>query len=533
MQGSAELMCHECDKDRKALSRLLAAVLAVADAGIVVFDERGRFVMASPSFQSLFSWRSAAYQNEHFSALFPDAKLPSSAIRLPRSVSAGRYQTRIRAGNGSLIPIAVHARWITQEGEDSYWVASLTPIEPKMVGISEAKPDSRMVPTPSDRSADDWAFHQKVRDGVCGPYVVAGQVAVTKLDAIQQAAGAQWPQVASHIFAEAERIVAETLSHADTFIHDGQGNFTVCFGDALLDGAELCMSDIAQGMRNRLTGQFGVAAAPQAESHAEQIPLAPDDLDVPDIGALIASRLAAKRALIERASALTLNQVIETARLETQEVISNSGRLTHLSVVQLDRTTARAVQKIMSLSSNPDGVADQIDHLLLGLAATRLYDAMGKGNPPTFVVPVSYRTFVSRRLLDRYLGLCRSFSTGLTKHLMFDLVDVPNDVAGMRVEDILASLRPFSRQLCLRLSEVDRGAVKLWSRHFSYFTVHYDRIQRSPSGGEALDSLLQLLQQRRSRLGVQGVPDLTTARRLADAGVSFVSGTGLQPWAET
>lgn len=532
MQGTIEMMCQECDKDRKSLGRLLAAVLAVADVGIVVFDERGRFVMASPSFQSLFSWRSAAYQSEHFSTLFPDAKLPSSAIRLPRSISAGRYQTRIRAGDGSLIPIAVHARWITQEGEDSYWVASLTPIETKAV-TPEAKPDNRSVPTLSDGSADSWTIRQKVRDSMCGPYMVAGQVAVTKLDVIQQAAGSQWPQVASHIFAEAERIVAENLSLADTFIHDGQGNFTVCFGDALLDGAELRMSDIAQGMRNRLTGQFGVAAAPQAESHTEQIPLAPDELDVPDIGALIASRLAAKRALIERASALTLNQVIETARLETQEVISSSGRPIHLSVVQLNRTTARAVQKIMSLSSNPDGVADQIDHLLLGLAATQLYDAMGKGTPPTFVVPVSYRTFVNRRLLDRYLGLCRSFSTGLTKHLMFDLVDVPNDVAGMRVEDILASLRPFSRQLCLRLAEVDRGAVKLWSRHFSYFTVHYDRIQRSSSGGEALDSLLQLLQQRRSRLGVQSVPDLTTARRLADAGVSFVSGTGLQPWAES
>lgn len=522
--------CAGCEKDRAALERLLAAVLAVSDVGITVFDERGRFVMSNPSFLSLFHWRTSSLRTETFASLFPDAKLPRSMIRLPRSVHAGRYQARIRGGDSSFIAVEVHARWITHEDEESYWVAALTPV----VTIGDpAKPTSPSVEGSAAASGAvgfGQAVFQRIRKSLLGPHVMAGHIEVMNLDPIKRAAGERWPQVATHIFSEAEAIVARNLTANDAFMHDGSGGFTVCFGDAALDEAERRAASIEQDIRDRLTGQLGVSAAPDARSSVDHIILRQEEQATRDLGSLIASKLAERRALIERASSATLTQVIAAATLDPHVVISRTGLPTSLVAAKLDRTTLRAVQKIAAISRMPDDIANQIDHLLLGLAATNGYERLSKANPPTYIVPVSFKTFTSRRLESRYLDLCRGLSAGVTKHLIFELTDVPDDVANMRIEDIVASLRAYSPLQCLRLTGLERVTGKSWERHFTFLTVLHQDIEPGRRGPDALRAAVDMLNRRRCRLCVRGVPDQTTARTLAEAGVHLVSGPYLIPW---
>jgi len=524
-----EHACDKCEKDRSALERLLVAVLAVVDTGIAVFDERGRFIMANPSFQALFRWRGGLLRSETFASLFPDAELPSSMIRLPRSISAGRYQTCVRAGDGALIAVEVHARWITHEDADSYWLAALKPITGAgPSGSAQGKPEA------ADSAAIETSFAQalreRIRTSVLGPRVMAGQVEITKLDAVEQAAGEQWPRVATHIYAEAETILARNLSAADAFMHDGLGAFTICFGEATRDEAERQVEAIMQDVRDHLTGRFGATAAPDARGLIDQVFVPPDEAAVPDIGAFIATKLAERRTLIERVSHMTLSQVIETATLDPQEVISGNGTLSPLLVARLDRTTSRAVRKAAMVSSNASGINSQIDHLLLGVTATRIYERLATAAPPTFIVPVSFATFTNRRLLDRYLGLCRNLSAGVAQHLMFELVGVPDDVASMRIEDIIASLRPFSRYQCLRLPGLDRWAAKPWERYFTHFTILFDDIEPIKRAPEFLRPIVDTMHQRRCRIGVEDVSDQATACVLSEAGVDFISGAGLVPW---
>ena len=526
----AEASCDECHKDRAALERLLAAVLAVADAGIVVFDERGRFVMANPSFLSLFRWRNGGLHSETFASLFPDAQLPSSMIRLARSVSAGRYRTRIRAGDGSLVSVEVHARWITHEDEDSYWLAALTPLAKTEVSVGSKLQSADDGPSVSGAAGFGRAVLERIRNSQLGPHVLAGQIEVTNLDPIRQAAGEHWPQVATHIFAEIEATLARNLTAADAFTHDGSGGFTVCFGNATLNEAEQCAEYIEQDIRDRFADRFGMATAPVARSNIDRVILLQEERAAPDIGALIVAKLAEKRARVEKASSMTLAQVIDAATLDPREVISRSGLPTPLWVAAMDRTTRRAVQKIAAVSSSPAVVTNQIDHLLLGLTATRIYESLSKTAPPAFIVPVSFATFTNRQLTHRYLGLCRNLAAGVVRHLMFELIDVPADVASMRIEEIVASLRPFSSRQCLRLAGLERGVMKLWKRHFAHFTVRYQDIELGKRDPETLRTAMDTLHQHRCRLCVWDVPDQTTARTLADAGVDFVSGDGLVPW---
>lgn len=100
----------------------------------------------------------------------------------------------------------------------------------------------------------------------------------------------------------------------------------------------------------------------------------------------------------------------------------------------------------------------------------------------------------------------------------------------MRIEEIVASLRPFSSRQCLRLPGLERGVVKLWKRHFAHFTVRNQDIEPSKRDTETLRAAMDTLHQRHCRLCVWDVPDQTTAHTLADAGVDFVSGDGLVPW---
>ncbi len=220
------------------MERLLAAVLAVADVGIVVFDERGRFVMANLSFRDLFRWCVGGLHSKTFASLFPDAQLPSSMNQLAHSVSAGRYQTRIRAGDGTLVGVEVHARWITHEDEDSFWVVALTPLGKTGVSVGSELQSADDGPPVSGAAGFGRAVLERIRNSVLGPHVLAGQIEVTNLDPIQQAAGGHRPQVATHILAESEAILARSLTAADVFTHDGTRVFTVC---TLLKNADIAM----------------------------------------------------------------------------------------------------------------------------------------------------------------------------------------------------------------------------------------------------------------------------------------------------
>lgn len=514
--------CDRCNKDVMALQRLLAAVLAVSDSGIIVFDERGRFVMANPGFKSTYRWRSGTLAAESFASLFPDGKLPSSMIRLPRSVPAGGYETMLRGGDGALVSVRVNARWITHEDQDSYWVAGVTPAAGASASAGAA----------GAAACHPAGFHHAVRDRVRAdsgdPFVMAGQVELTKLDHIRTAAGQEWPQVSAHIFSEAEAILTRRLSGTDAFTHDGEGRFTICFGEAALDEAERCTEAIEQDLHDRLTGEFGVSGAPEAQSYVDRITLAADDVaGTMDIGALVASRLAEKRALIEKMSAMTLARVIDAARLDLQPIVGQSGSPTALTMVRLDRPTSRAVDKIAAVSNNPGTITGQIDHLLLGLTAARIYEDASKEWSPTFIVPVSFSTFVNRRLADRYTALLRGLAPGVGQHLIFELVGVPEDVASMRIEDIVSCLRSYSRIQCLRLAGLGRSPSKPWERHFHHYTIRYADIDPTRRDSEALRPLVSALHQRRCRLGVQDVPDAAAARMLNEAGVDFLSGAGL------
>src|SRR3712207_5546386 len=104
------------EQDYRSLELMFAAVLAVVDAGLVIFDDQGRFVIASPSFLDRFRWRGNTIHKETFASLFPDSELPRSRVQVPRSVSAGRYTTRVRAGDRALIETEVHARFVTEIG---------------------------------------------------------------------------------------------------------------------------------------------------------------------------------------------------------------------------------------------------------------------------------------------------------------------------------------------------------------------------------------------------------------------------------
>lgn len=531
--STPEMLCEECDKDRKALGRLLAAVLSVCDAGVVVFDERGRFVMANTAFHSRFTWRPARIQAESFATLFPDAHLPSSMIRLPRSVSAGRYQTRIRTGDGTLLDIDVHARWITHEDEDSYWVAALTPSATVMAEAATASPTAQMASGATAAASFADALHGGLRHGKAGPYILAGQVEMTNFDPVRQAAGERWPQVEAHILSEAEGILAQHLSDGDAITHDGRGCFTICFKDVSLDEAERRALRMEEELRRRLGGQFGVVAAPDAQSHVDEIVLLPGEAEAPDIGALVASRLAEKRALIERVSNMTLTQVVEAARLDTHDVIRQNGALTPMLIARLDWTTSRALRKIAAVSSNTAEVINQTDHLLLGLTVTRIYESLSRTMPATFIIPISFATFTNRRMMEQYLGMCRGLPTGVTQHLMFELVGVPDDVAGIRIEEIVASLRSFSRHQILRLSRLERRAVKSWERNFTHHTILYEDLEPTKRNPESVQSIVEALHQRRCRLGIQNVPDQDIALSLAGAGVDFVSGAYLVPWSRS
>ena len=181
------------------------------------------------------------------------------------------------------------------------------------------------------------------------------------------------------------------------------------------------------------------------------------------------------------------------------------------------------------MSSN--GIAEQYDHLLLGLAVSAVYEQIAKPKASGFVVPVSFATFTSRRLAEAYMNICRNLSAGVSQYIVFELTEVPEDAANQRIEEIHNSLRPFSRAQWLRLPRLESRLNKPWGRLFNHLTIPFEAMETTGRlSPERLRSFLDALHARRCRLTVLDVPDRPTARMLAAAGVDFVSGSGLLPW---
>jgi hypothetical protein len=235
--------------------------------------------------------------------------------------------------------------------------------------------------------------------------------------------------------------------------------------------------------------------------------------------------------MVEKLSSMALPEVVGAARLETVEIVHQGGGLAPLAIARLDRISSRALHRIGSVAGTAAEIAAQIDHLVLGLAVTKLYDGLSGGTMPALIVPVSFSTFTHRRSAEHYLGLCRTLLKGTAKYLFFELCEVPDDAANMRIAEIVASLRPYSRAQWLRVSRLDPLPAKEWLKQFSQITVLYRDIEPSlQQQPERFRTCLHTLRARRCRILVHMVPSQTAARCLADAGIDFVSGSGLLPW---
>jgi hypothetical protein len=223
--------------------------------------------------------------------------------------------------------------------------------------------------------------------------------------------------------------------------------------------------------------------------------------------------------------------VVEAARLETAAVIHGSGVPLLDALVHLDGVTTRVLKKAGSLSGNADDHSFREAQLLLGLTINHIFDGLLQPDFPSFIVPVSFATFTNRRTMGQYIGICRGLPSGVQQHLIFELTDVPTDAASVRVEEILAMLRPLSRTQYLRLPNLHSLSCKTWIRQFNKFSVRYPDIEllarEKPS---RVKVFMQTLHQRGSRLLVRDVPSQKAALDLVGLGVDMVGGRGLTPW---
>ena len=85
------------------------------------------------------------------------------------------------------------------------------------------------------------------------------------------------------------------------------------------------------------------------------------------------------------------------------------------------------------------------------LQAVGLLQGPGHSREPALIVPVHYPTLASRRSRDLYSQHCRQLPRRSSRQLIFELLDLPVELAQARTRELLGYLRPFCLALLVRM----------------------------------------------------------------------------------
>lgn len=354
---------------------------------------------------------------------------------------------------------------------------------------------------------------------------VAGKVKLIGLDAVKEALGPRWPDVAARAMASAEHVVQRRCGPHDTYSRTADAGFLICFADASEEEAAFRAAALAREIRNRLIGEgeSDAVATVSAIAATVEVPNLPGQS--PDIlAALISERLNSRLAEIEAKAREALRLAAQTARcqlepvrsLRTREVVAHFARLPP----QLERRILAAYSSL-SLSERQNF---DFDRLVLGTAAELAIAELAAGDSQLILVNVDFEVFLDRRRTDRYVAACQQLDDRLRQRLLLVLFGMPKGVPKSRLMDCMMRLRPFCHGLALQLDKADVASADLSSLGVSLIVMEDG--WRSPAEVREIEKLAKTvdsLHAQQARVLVRHVGSWLEAKPLARIGVDLIS----------
>ena len=481
---------RQAAEQQNAVQKLLANVFSVAEAGLAIVGQDGRFLMTNAFHDRLLGYDPGSLAGrptiDHVASDCRDVLRKASAQQL---IDLRRYtlELTVLGSDGSHIPVTMVSALVSQNETDRFRVVTINPRGPAV------------------RPAAPLHVH------------LAGKIRMISLDDVKAAMGDRWDGMVERVMESAERIVARQMVQGDTYFRTKDHGFVVCFASSSEEEATFRAAATAREIRHRLIG-------------------AGEDPETVEVSAVVAPLPAPAGTGSQR------HAVIESrlAKLEL-EVCADVAPPAGADGFLLERVIGKEHGPVLGYFARAvwpprdrgNGIAalgpDRFtaDLAALHFAEKVALERLGGGNEALFL-EIDFDCFFSRQKTQSVIDICHKYAPAARERIVLLLAGLTESVAQSRVLDSVQRLRPFCRAVGFVIDVPELPATETIATVGTFVLLNAHVWDRSKAVGQArITRLAAGLHARKSSLIVRGVVAAGARDVLRDCGVNlFAVGAG-------
>ena len=500
----------QAEQQREATQRLLASVFAVIESPLMVADEAGLAIMSNAAVTRHLGWSAAELTGRPVAALLDEPGKTAFVQALAAADTADQprtFEAQLTPRAGASLSASLQLTAVRQPDQQRHFV----------IKLDFAGERAAAAPT------FDQAIRRAMARGGGSAAVVAGKLQLVGLDSVREKLGRRWPELAARTLDLAERVIRRYLQSGDIFRRTADESFLVFFDRLTEDEAKFKARAIGSEIRDRLIGEIPEMVEAKVASFAATVTVERGDATSEDsIVEALGKRLEKERGNVEAAAREAAAAALLTARVTFLQVLNEQRKPAPIGIARLPRALRDSVETLLALGQDPYGLEAEV--FLLTGAGERILAELGRNGADLVVVPVRFSTVVRNRDLEAWLKVARNLSEAGRRQVVAEIVDIPRDVAGVRLTDISMRLSSLFRTVAFELPTVEAGFVPALPDPTRLVTIPTRRLLDG-SGEVALSPLTRLMKSldlRRCRLIAKDAHWAQDTPGLVKAGISLI-----------
>ena len=462
---------------------LLAALMAVCDAGVAVLAADGTITVANGQLCRMAGRQPADLLRSQVWTLLDGAGTAALRAAL-EGPSAGQANVRLALDlltpNG---PEPADGRLALRELGDRQrtGILCLRPAE------TAAAAPTAPVPAPREASLADLRTALRGRRA---PAVVA------RIRPAEDArAGARSPalppEAVGVVRAALRDVLADLAGENDLLFAVGEDTYLLMTGETSL-AAMRRLGRLVYGAREalqrspRLAHELlllgGASLAERLDGVGEPQALAaavdvgPEDLVHPDLPTLLATRLQAEEALLGGPTLRRLNELQARATCELAMVQDQDGAPSALCLPRPNEVAAAQIARLAEGTEDRPELALQLALLTLELTVEALAREVDRDSALA-IIDLHLGVLGQRRLADRFLDRCRSLPPGIVRSLVVNLLGVPPGAYAPKLARVTVGLQDLFRLRAITIRDIRAELIDLDLARVGVVIVDYRDVE--------------------------------------------------------
>ncbi len=520
---------EKVEQAKKYTELLLTQVIAIANSGLGITNNKGTFSLVNPALAELVSCSTVDLVGTPWTDILVKedraAELQSYKKSFNRSVNYDRDRLTLQRKDGGTIEVPMQSVLVELDGDRLCRVLSFGGSTISKSNVDAASPGNQIANELQIRVSND------------GAPLAASRLQIIGLQALKAELGDRWELVDEQISSLAGSTIAKHLDAGDSFTRNQDGDFIICFDGLSEQQARSKAQTISQDIRERILrycdeGELadyeldpailaGLANV-RTETYAVQVS-AEENAGSLDISAVISSKIDEAVARARAKAKTMLAEIQNSSRNQLREAHQRRGKGSSLMIHDFDPDTRQWIAQLKNATNDAAETAYELDCLSLGSAAQYIYN-LGAAKVPLIAVDIHFSTLADKALFSKFESVCQSYDEQATQSLVLKITGLPQNIRSRELALAAKALGPYSRLQMIQLKSLDLANLDLHEAAIRLVAIDYADVLDSYVRDKAkCKKFVKMIQKGGARLIVDRISTQECGFLFSDLGVDFIS----------